>query len=70
MSNKNTMQSKIMVEYDFDKNEPFLQIEGDEWASSLADKTLKNFIERANELGISLQYSEGIAQIRIGAPTV
>lgn len=67
------MNSKIRVEFDFDNNVPYLQIrlEGhDQDGGELADKTLKNFIERANHAGgMTVQYfgaGSGLPQIRPG----
>jgi hypothetical protein len=66
------MKSKIMVDYDFDKKETFLQLrlEGfDEDGGDLPDKHLKNFIEEANAAGsMSVQYfgaGNGLPQIRV-----
>lgn len=72
------MKSKIMVEFDLDKNEPYLQcrIEGDnEDGGALADKFLKNFVERANWAGgLTIEYfgsGNSLPQIRIGVrPTI
>lgn len=71
------MLSKIRVEFDFDNNEPYLQLrlEGhDHDGGELADKTLKNFIEKAIEKGgMTIQYfgsGNGLPQIRIGTRSV
>jgi hypothetical protein len=50
------MNSKIIVEMDFDKKEPYLQIILDTNSGVLADKTLKHFIEEANQRGINVMY--------------
>lgn len=67
------MKSKIMVEFDLEKNEPYLQIRIDgenEDGGVLADKFLKNFFDRAESRGgLTVDYKgagTGLPQIRLG----
>lgn len=68
------MKSKIRVEYDFDRIEPYLQlrIEGhDEDGGELADKTLKNMVEVANGSLMYIIYQDAgncLPQIRVLNP--
>jgi len=67
------MKSKILVDYDFDRKETFLQLRLEGWdvdGGELPDKHLKAFVERANEVGgMTIQYfsaGNGLPQIRVG----
>ncbi len=68
------MKSKIRVEYDFDKREPYLQLYIESsWhgESDMRDQMLKSFIEEANYKGVYIMYPENnqdnsVPQIRIG----
>lgn len=67
------MKSKILVDYDFDANETFLQLRLDGWnedGGELPDKHLKNFVEQANAVGgLIIDYrgaGNALPQIRVG----
>jgi len=67
------MKSKIMVDYDFEKKETFLQLrlEGyDVDGGELPDKHLHSFIEQANKAGgLHIEYNgagKALPQIRVG----
>lgn len=75
-TNKYIMKSKILVDYDFNRNETFLQLRLEGWdvdGGELVDKHLKNFIEQANNAGgLEVFYNgagNGLPQIRIKGST-
>lgn len=63
------MKSKVLVDFDFNQNEPFIQITlastethhmvDVDTKLDLADKALKSFVEQANIRGIEIIYPEG-----------
>ena len=77
------MKSKVLIDFDFNQNEPFIQLNlhrtyesencSDNTPLDLADKALKSFVEQANIRGIEIIYPEGIntnssPQIRLRQP--
>jgi hypothetical protein len=56
------MKSKIRVEFDFDKKEPYLQLYLEEDNQSeipdLRDSMLKAFVQTASNSGITIKYPE------------
>jgi hypothetical protein len=67
------MKSKILVDYDFENQETFLQLRLEGWdidGGELPDKHLKNFVEQAIKVGnMTIMFKgagNGLPQIRIG----
>lgn len=52
------MRSRIIVDLDFDTQEPFLKIQLRTDSEELADKTLKFFLEEVNRNGVELVHTD------------
>jgi len=68
------MKSKIRVEYDFDKKEPYLQLFLEVPEEDLADRTLKHFIEEGSKNGFEVIHpknneNNNVPQIRVIMPS-